>query len=143
KQTGKESEQKDGMDAALFSWDKNGTLQLAAAYNPVLLFQNGELQEIKADRQPVGVLFGEQKPFTHHELKLNKGDVLYLFSDGYADQFGGPKGKKFKFARFKDLLLSIQDKPMNEQKDILEQTLAEWQGEEGQVDDILVMGVKF
>ena len=143
KQTGKEAEQKDGMDATLFSWNKNGTLQLAAAYNPVLLFRNGELQEIKADRQPVGVLFGEQKPFTHHELKLNKGDVLYLFSDGYADQFGGPKGKKFKFSRFKDLLLSIQDKSMNEQKEILEQTLAEWQGEEGRVDDILVMGVKF
>jgi serine phosphatase RsbU (regulator of sigma subunit) len=141
KQTG--DTQKDGMDAALIAWDKGSTLQVAAAYNPVLIIRNGELREIKADRQPVGFLTGKQKEFTHHEVKLEKGDTVYIFSDGYPDQFGGPKGKKYKLAKFKKLLLSIQDKTMHEQKTLLEDTMAKWKGSIEQVDDILVMGVRF
>ena len=141
KQTGET--QKDGMDAVLITWDKGTSLQVAAAYSPVLIISNGEMKELKPDRQPVGFHTGAQIPFTHHELKLEKGDAIYLFSDGYPDQFGGPKDKKFMMKNFKKLLLSIQDKTMNEQKSILETTLAEWKGDTEQVDDILVMGVRF
>ena len=141
KQTG--DTQKDGMDAVLCSWNKNGSLEYSLAYNPLLLIRKGEILETKADKQPVGFHTGAQKPFTHHELKLEKGDTIYLFSDGYPDQFGGPKDKKFMMKNFKKLLLSIQDKTMNEQKTILETTMAEWKGDTEQVDDILVMGVRF
>ena len=143
KQTEEAGTQKDGMDAVLCSWNKNGTLEYSLAYNPLLLIREGEILETKADKQPVGFHTGEQKPFTHHELKLDKGDTVYIFSDGYPDQFGGKKDKKFMMKNFKKLLLSIQDKTMNEQKTILETTMAEWKGETEQVDDILVMGVRF
>jgi len=76
-------------------------------------------------------------------VEVKKGDTLYLFSDGYHDQFGGPKGKKFKLAQFKKLLLSIQDQTMNEQKAVLEETMQAWKGSQEQVDDILVMGIRF
>ena len=118
-------------------------LQLAAAFNPLFIIRKGEIHEIKPDRQPVGFFTGEQKPFTHHEHKLEKGDTLYIFTDGYPDQFGGEKGKKFKMTNFKKLLLSIQGKSMNEQKTILEETMAQWKGDTEQVDDILVIGVRF
>ena len=143
KQTEEAGTQKDGMDAVLCSWNKNGTLEYSLAYNPLLLIRKGEILETKADKQPVGFHTGAQKPFTHHELKLDKGDTVYIFSDGYPDQFGGPKDKKFMMKNFKKLLLSIQDKTMNEQKTILETTMAEWKGDTEQVDDILVMGVRF
>jgi len=143
KQTEDYSSQKDGMDAALIAWDKGAALQVASAYNPVLIIRNGELKEIKPDKQPVGFLTGKQKEFTHHEVALEKGDTVYMFSDGYHDQFGGHKGKKFKLAKFKKLLLSIQDNTMNEQRVILEDTMRKWKGETEQVDDILVMGIRF
>jgi len=123
--------------------DKGSTLQVAAAYNPVLIIRNGELIELKADRQPVGYLTGKQEAFTHHELKLERGETVYIFSDGYSDQFGGKRNKKFMMYNFKKLLLSIQDKTMNEQKTILETTMKKWKGDTEQIDDILVMGVRF
>ena len=101
------------------------------------------MQETKPDKQPVGYQAGKQQPYTHHQLQLEKGDTIYLFSDGYQDQFGGSKGKKYKLSRFKKLLLSIQGQTMNEQKASLETTLREWQGDQEQVDDILVMGIRF
>ena len=143
KQTGEKGQQKDGMDATLIAWDKNDKLEFSVANNPLLLIRNGELLETKPDRQPVGFFTGEQKPFTHHELNLEKGDTVYIFSDGYHDQFGGPKEKKFMIKNFKKLLVSIQDKTMNEQKEILETTMAEWKDDTEQIDDILVMGVRF
>jgi len=141
KQTGKS--QKDGMDAALFAWDKGENLQISAAYNPVLIIKDKEIREVKPDRQPVGFHEDNQKAFTNNEIKLSKGDCVYIFSDGYPDQFGGPKQKKFMMKNFKKLLLSIQDKTMNEQKHILETTMAEWKGNTEQVDDIMVIGVRF
>ncbi|HIA35443.1 MAG TPA: hypothetical protein EYM84_06920 [Flavobacteriales bacterium] len=141
KQTG--DTQKDGMDAVLINWDKGANLQVAAAFSPMLISTNGELREIKPDRQPVGFHTDEHMPFTHHEVQLEKGDTIYIFSDGYPDQFGGPKDKKFMMKNFKKLLLSIQDKEMNEQKTILETTLAEWKGNQEQIDDVLVIGVRF
>jgi len=143
KQTKDADSQKDGMDAALITWDKGSSLQVAAAYNPVLIIRNGELKEINPDKQPVGFLTGKQKEFTHHEVALEKGDTVYMFSDGYHDQFGGSKGKKYKLSKFKKLLLSLQENTMNEQKIILEEIMREWKGKEDQVDDILVMGVRF
>jgi serine phosphatase RsbU (regulator of sigma subunit) len=143
KQTEEEGTQKDGMDATLIAWDKKNTLQAAAALNPVLLIRDGAIQEFEPDRQPVGYLTGKQEAFTHHEVQLEKGDSVYLFTDGYPDQFGGPKNKKFMLKNFKKLLLSIQGKTMNEQKTILETAMSEWKGDTEQIDDILVMGVRF
>ena len=143
KQTGEKGQQKDGMDATLIAWDKNNKLQFSVANNPLFFIRNGELLETKPDKQPVGFYTGEQKPFTHHELTLEKGDTVYIFSDGYHDQFGGPKDKKFMIKNFKKLLLSIHDKSMNEQKTILEETMSQWKGDTEQVDDILVIGVRF
>ncbi len=150
RQTGKTDEAKDGMDIALCILDKeNMALQYAGAFNPLYLIRNGKLTEIKADKMPIGISSKAGKSFTNNELTLQKDDALYLSSDGYVDQFGGPKGKKFMSTRFKQLLIDIQDKIMFEQKEILEQTLNEWMGITGlheeqyeQIDDIIVMGIK-
>ncbi len=105
-----------------------------------------ELIEIKADKMPIGIQTIEKisdlTSFTNHEIKLEKGDTIYLFSDGYSDQFGGEKGKKFKYKKYKQLLVDIHDKPMDEQKEILDKTIEEWKGNLEQVDDILVMGIR-
>lgn len=143
KQTGKQGEHKDGMDAVLCVWDKKNHLDVAAAFNPLVLIRDGEMKEIRPDKMPVGLHTGEKKPYTHHEVELKKGDVVYLFSDGFPDQFGGPKGKKFKSRNFKNLLLSLHQKEMTEQKAVLNTTINEWMGEVEQVDDILVIGVRF
>ena len=144
---GSTGEQKDGMDMALcaFMRDKdNGivNLQFAGAYNPLYLIREGRLQQIKADKQPVGYHFGEEKHFTNNEIQLKKGDTIYIFSDGYQDQFGGPKGKKFMSKQFRQLFLDIQEMNMEEQKEHLDKTIEDWKGDEEQVDDILVIGVR-
>ncbi|MGD9992420.1 MAG: tetratricopeptide repeat protein [Salinivirgaceae bacterium] len=142
-QTGKEGEAKDGMDIALCVIDfEANKLQYAGAYNPLLLFRNGELIEVKADKMPIGIYIREKESFTNNEIELQPGDTFYIFSDGYADQFGGPTGGKFKSKPFKELLLSIQDKSMAEQREILNTTIDEWRGEIDQIDDIIVMGVR-
>ena len=99
------------------------------------------LEEIDPDPMPVAIS-DRTGDFTNNVLELKKGDSFYIFTDGYADQFGGPKGKKFKYAQFKQLLLSIQNKSMEEQKQILDTTMAQWKGALEQVDDILVIGVR-
>jgi serine phosphatase RsbU (regulator of sigma subunit) len=150
RQTGKVDEAKDGMDLALCILDKeNMALQYAGGFNSLYHIRNGKLTEIKADKMPIGIGSKAGKSFTNNELTLQKDDTLYMSSDGYVDQFGGPKGKKFMSTRFKQLLLDIQDKIMFEQKEILEQTLNEWMGITGlheekqeQIDDIIVMGIK-
>jgi len=135
---------KDGMDAVLCCFDSsNMNLSYAAANNPLYHFRKGELTETKPDRMPVSFLTGEQIPFTHHEITLEKDDVVYIFSDGFQDQFGGPKGRKFMIRRLRTLLHEIHTKPMEEQKVILSNTIEEWRGAEEQVDDILFIGVRF
>ena len=131
------------MDIALCTIDyKKQFLEYAGAYNPLYLVRNNEITEIKADRQPIGIFIGEElQHFTNHKIKLQKGDQLYIFSDGYVDQFGGAQGKKFKSKQFKELLLSIQNKSMPEQREILNQTIERWQGTYEQTDDICVIGV--
>ena len=105
-----------------------------------------ELIEIKADRMPIGIQIVEKiadlPSFTNHKIKLSKGDTIYMFSDGFVDQFGGPNGKKFKSKQFKQLLVDIQEKNMTEQKAILDKTIEDWKGDLEQIDDILVMGIR-
>jgi serine phosphatase RsbU (regulator of sigma subunit) len=141
-QSGATDESKDGMDIALCVINtKTNLMQFSGAYNSVYLYRNNELKEFKADRQPIGI-YRKESPFTNHVYQLEKNDVLYSFSDGYVDQFGGTKGRKFLSKRFRKLLLNIQSKDMQEQKQILEQTFMNWKGEKEQVDDVLVVGVK-
>jgi serine phosphatase RsbU (regulator of sigma subunit) len=139
-----ESTAKDGMDITLCSFDKETyEMEFAAAFNPLFIVRAGEIFEIKGNKFPIGIFLEKEiKKFTNHRLHLEKGDVVYIFSDGYADQFGGSKGKKFMQSQFRNLLLDIHRKPMPEQKRILDQSLEHWRGEEDQVDDILVMGMR-
>jgi serine phosphatase RsbU (regulator of sigma subunit) len=142
-QTGKDGEAKDGMDIALCIIDpENLTMQYSGAYNPLYLVRNKELITIKADRMPIGIYIAEKESFTNHETKIRKGDTIYIFTDGYIDQFGGPQTQKFKTAPFKDLIESNQDKPMAEQKKILEDNFEKWKGDYDQIDDVLVVGIK-
>jgi serine phosphatase RsbU (regulator of sigma subunit) len=155
-----EEDVRDGMDISLCSIkykiesEKSQTtaiLQYAGANNPLWIIRpinnsehqklNFELIDIRPDKQPIGKHF-KNLPFTSHTIELQKGDSIYIFSDGYADQFGGPKGKKFMYKPLKNLLLSIQDKNMNEQKEILEQRFNDWKGDLEQVDDVCMIGVR-
>ena len=135
---------KDGMDLALCIIDfKNMKLQFAGANNPLCLVRNNEMIQIKGDKQPIGSNYGKELPkFTNHEMDLQKGDVLYIFSDGYPDQFGGHDGRKFMVKKFRELLLQIHHNPIEEQEKILDDRLEEWRGKEEQVDDIIIIGVK-
>jgi serine phosphatase RsbU (regulator of sigma subunit)/HAMP domain-containing protein len=143
-QSTSETQSRDGMDLALCSIDfHKKELQYAGAYNSLYLIRNGKLLEYKADKFPIGYYTGTTaKPYKNHIIDLLSDDMIYVFSDGYVDQFGGPKGRKFMANRFRNLLLEICDKPVDEQKTILDKKLIEWQGVHEQVDDILVMGIK-
>ncbi|MEZ4722249.1 MAG: SpoIIE family protein phosphatase [Flavobacteriales bacterium] len=136
---------KDGMDIAILSIPKKGNkIEYAGANNPFWMVRDGDIEEIRGDRQPVG-FFGDNldTPYTNHEVEVRENDTVYIFSDGYADQFGGPNGKKFKYSQFKQLLVDVNDKPMAQQKEILNSRIEEWMGDEEQIDDILVIGVRF
>ncbi|MBK9390344.1 MAG: SpoIIE family protein phosphatase [Bacteroidetes bacterium] len=135
---------KDGMDMALCIFDfERMNLEFAGANNPILLIRDGEVTMYKGDRFPIGVYEGSiPKPFTNNEIAIRTGDCIYMFSDGYPDQFGGPDNKKFMLRRFQELLRDIHAMPMNQQKDLLAQRLTEWRGKNEQVDDILVIGIR-
>jgi serine phosphatase RsbU (regulator of sigma subunit) len=136
-----ESEVMDGMDISLCSINKKtGEIKWSGANNPLWYFQDG-IQEITANKQPIGKT-DKPLPFTTNTIQLNKGEQIYLFTDGYADQFGGEKGKKFKYKQFQEVLLSNKDKSLNEQKKILNDTIEKWKGNLEQVDDILVIGIR-
>ncbi|MFP4604852.1 MAG: SpoIIE family protein phosphatase [Bacteroidales bacterium] len=142
-QTGKYGEAQDGMDISLCILDnKSKVLYFAGANNPVYIVNNKNFEEIRADRMPVGININYDKPFTTKKIQLEKGDSIYMFTDGYADQFGGPKGKKFRYKYFKELIVSINGSPMSTQKKIMEQTFLKWKGQHEQVDDVLIMGIK-
>ncbi len=145
-ETFEQSEQdvKDGMDIALCILDtESRTIMYSGANNPLWIIRSGahEVEQFKADKQPIGK-FADAHPFTSHQVSLNPGDIVYVFSDGYADQFGGPRGKKFKYKAFRDLLLENKDKPMEEQRAIIDQQFEEWRGELEQIDDVCVIGVR-
>lgn len=139
-----ESTSKDGMDITLCSFDKESNeLEFAGAFNPLYLVRDGEIFEIKGNKFSVGIyLEKETQKFTNHKIKIKKGDVVYIFSDGYADQFGGPKGKKFKYKQLEEKLLANHNLPMEEQKKNLAEIFENWKGNMEQVDDVLVIGVK-
>ncbi|MCX6312291.1 MAG: SpoIIE family protein phosphatase [Bacteroidetes bacterium] len=140
---GSDEESKDGMDCVLCAFDfKEMKLEFAGAYNPLWLVRDKILIEYKTDKMPVGKFDDAIKPFSLQSIDLKRGDIIYTFSDGYADQFGGPKGKKFKYKQLQDLLISISDEPMEKQEKILDQKFAEWRENLEQVDDVTVIGVK-
>ena|ERR1051325_7724751 len=136
-------EGKDGMDAVMcrFDFGKNEAV-LSCSNNPVWLVRGKELNEIKPDKFPVGMYEGGKKEFSLHHVDMKKGDVLYLFTDGYADQFGGQKGKKFKYRQMQELLLANSHESMNRQRDVLDKVIEDWKGDLEQVDDILIIGIR-
>ncbi|HAP65050.1 MAG TPA: hypothetical protein DCR93_38080, partial [Cytophagales bacterium] len=130
----------DGMDIALCAW-QGQNLYFAGAYNPLVLIRQGEVTKVKGDRQPIGKFFRPQ-PFTNHQLEVQSGDMIYLFTDGFQDQFGGPKGKKLTYGRFEKWMVEASKLPTSQQVPYLEEALAEWRGKEIQVDDICVVGMR-
>ena len=137
-----ETEVRDGMDISIIVIDKNlNELEYAGALNPLYIIRDGKVIEIKGNRYSIGSKEASNK-FDNHKLSLRKDDMLYIFSDGYADQFGGPLGKKYKFRRFRHTLLTIHNMPAVKQKLFLNENIDNWMGDLEQVDDILLIGVK-
>jgi serine phosphatase RsbU (regulator of sigma subunit) len=133
---------RDGMDIALCALDyENMNVEFSGAYNPLYIIRKGEILITKGDKFAIGSFDPGSKNYETHNIPIKKGDLLYVFSDGYADQFGGLKGKKFMYRQFRDTLLSIKDMPMDEQKQVLDQKIETWKGSHEQVDDILIIGV--
>ena len=134
----------DGMDLALCSIDfKNNTLYYSGAYRPLVFIRNGQLSEIKADKHSIGGISEFDTTFTLHQLNIQKGDTFYIYSDGYADQFGGHKNRKYMAGKLKEFLVEISAKPMNEQQQLLAVNHYNWRGANEQVDDLLVIGFRF
>lgn len=133
---------KDGMDIALCKLS-GSELTYAGANIKLYLVRDNELLEYKPDKQPIGLYIGERTPYTNHTLFLQEGDTVYLITDGYVDQFGGKKIKKFKTTALKKLLLSLNKLPMDEQKQLMSTTFDNWKGSLDQIDDVCVMGVLF
>lgn len=137
-----ESDIKDGMDISLCSLNtKTNELLWSGANNPLWYIRENDLNEIKPDKQPIGKT-DNPKPFTTHKIELLKGDTIYIFTDGYADQFGGEKQKKFMYKPLKNLLLEIHKESLSTQKEHLQQHFANWKGTTEQTDDVLIIGVK-
>jgi len=144
-QKGDSNQVKDGMDMSLVAYHQNnGHIEFAGAYNGIYIVRDNELLEYKGNRFAIGrSVFDRNPDFTNHSIEIKPGDVVYQFSDGYADQFGGPENKKFRAKPFKRLLVDIHQKPMTEQQQILDETIENWKGDTEQIDDILVIGRKF
>jgi serine phosphatase RsbU (regulator of sigma subunit)/Tfp pilus assembly protein PilF len=142
RQSGGSGESKDGMDVALIIFDhEKKQIEFAGANNPLILIRDKELIEYKPDKMPIGFRDTEEA-FTNHIIQVEKGDMLYVFSDGYRDQFGGPDGKRFMIRNFRNLLLEVHEKEPEIQKLILEETLDKWIEKTEQIDDILVIGIR-
>ena len=136
-------ESKDGMDISLLVIDYDKMiLEYAGAFNNLFFIRDHMLDTIKADRMPVGICDKAITPFTNHKIEIRTGDLFYLFTDGYADQFGGKLRKKFRAGNLRELLLEMHEKEMPEQKRILHETFLKWKGEQPQVDDILAIGIR-
>ncbi len=133
----------DSMDIALCVIDmENRKMSFAGAYNPLYLVRNNEVLVYKGDRFPIGHQSEKELNFTKHDIAIEPNDTFYIFSDGFVDQFGGSEGKKFKYRRFRHLLLNIHKLPADDQKSILHQKLEEWMGDYEQVDDIIIIGMR-
>jgi serine phosphatase RsbU (regulator of sigma subunit)/uncharacterized protein YegP (UPF0339 family) len=142
-QTIEEDSLKDGMDIAVCTIDfENDILWFAGANNPLYLIRNKELVHYRGDKMPVAIHYRMQ-PFTLHKIDITKGDKFYIFSDGFVDQFGGPKQKKFMSTQFKETLVELDDVPMLKQAGRLNQIFEEWRGDSPQVDDVTLIGVRY
>ena len=137
-----EEEVKDGMDIALCAL-MGTTLHYAGAHNPLWVARHGaqEMEELKADRQPIGK-YDAASPFTTQQVELNSGDTVYVFTDGIVDQFGGEKGKKLKAKAFRAMLMSMQGKALSQQMEEINQSFEQWKGKLDQIDDVCVIGVR-
>lgn len=134
---------RDGMDMALCNYDPDRrVLEYAGANSPLYIVRDGEVLKFQPDKRPIGSFELEGQDFTDHRILLEQGDMVYIFSDGYADQFGGPKGKKFLYKRFRDLLVEVSRYPAERQSGMLEEAFRGWRGVHEQVDDILVIGMR-
>ncbi len=142
-QTGTRDEAQDGIEIALCVIDlKKRSMEYSGANRPLYLVRDGVVEHLRPDRMPIGIYEQEPAPFTTHSVKLKKGDSIYLFSDGYVDQLGGPLRKTFRAINFRKLLLEIQDRPMEKQRAVLMDKMNSWQGDIEQIDDILVIGIR-
>ncbi len=142
-QKGKRDEARDGMDISLCVIDRTkNIIQYSGAYNNLYLIRNGELQEYQADRMPIGIYDLGDKNFSTLNIPSESGDIIYMYSDGYADQFGGPYRKKYKYNSFKSLLLKIHKLPLEKQKERLEKEFYTWKGSNSQIDDVIILGIK-
>ena len=142
-QGGADEDTKDGMDISLVRIEKNSRkIEWAGANNPLYILRKQEIIQVKGDSQPIG-FYSKPFPFTNYNFDLEEGDCLYMFSDGYADQFGGEKGKKLKYKPFKELLKNYSNQSMQYQKVALSEAFNDWKGEYDQIDDVCLMGIRF
>lgn len=142
-QTGDRYEAKDGIEMGLVAINtKTREIQFTGAMQNLYIFRKGELEVIKGDRMPVGIHSEGSIMFSAHTMKLDRGDTLYLFSDGYADQFGGEQRKKYGSRRLKSMLAQLQNNIMHDQKEVLKKEFYQWKGDQEQIDDVLVIGIK-
>ncbi|MES2132246.1 MAG: tetratricopeptide repeat protein [Bacteroidota bacterium] len=140
---GSEEGGKDGMDCSLISFDfANKKLAYSAANNPIWIIRKNSLIALPADRMPVGKHNKDNVLFTQHQIELQTGDMVYTLTDGFPDQFGGPKGKKYKYKQLEELLISIADKPTALQKQLVSEAFDQWKGTLDQVDDITIIGIR-
>ncbi len=143
-QRGVDEEQKDGIDMAICIINtETNMLEFAGAFNPIYVVKKNRLIEMHGDNMPIGIAAFEENSFTNHKYNLEEDDVVYLFSDGFVDQFGGPQGKKFKYQPFRNLLLNISNLPMHVQKNELITKFNQWKGNLPQLDDVLMFGFRY
>jgi serine phosphatase RsbU (regulator of sigma subunit) len=134
---------KDGMDIALCVWNKmDNTLEFAGANNALYIVREGKLTELKGDKMPIGKFVKEETVFASQTVQLQKGDCLYLCTDGLPDQFGGPSAKKFKYRQLEELLVKVSTLSPQEQKEKIDREFINWKGRQEQVDDVSLVGLK-
>ena len=133
----------DGMDMAIIAYYHNtGQLQFSGAKNSLYIVRDGEVMKLKGDSYSIGGYRDDEKKFTEHTFWAQEGDCLYMTSDGYLDQFGGPKGKKYKIAQFVKMITNMSNLSMEKQYKVLDQTFTNWRGELEQIDDVCVVGIR-
>ena len=138
-----QTEQKDGMDMSLCVWNKmDNTIEFAGANNALYLVRDKQLTEYKGDKMPIGTYLEENKKFSAQKISLMSGDMIYLSTDGFADQFGGEKGKKFKYKQLEELLVEVSEQQLQEQKNKLQSTFIDWKLNHEQTDDVSLIGIK-
>jgi len=143
RQIGEKFEQRDGMDISLCIFNfESGAMQFAGAFSSMYLIRDRKLIELKGDNMPIGISVRKDQPFTNKEMQLERNDFIYLCTDGYADQIGGPRRKTYRSKYFKELLLNIHERSIGDQKNILEDTFENWRGDIEQIDDILIIGIR-